>query len=97
MKEKEIDNAMIELATEGVSFDVYQYRTEWGIPVVYSVFDREKLDEDICNPMYLTTEDVHRLNQTEDILFQKALENTAFFMRCQIIDYSPVIALPVRN
>lgn len=88
MKEKEIDNAMIELATEGVSFNVYQYRTEWGIPVVYSVFDREKLDEDIRNPIYLTTEDVHRLNQTEDILFQKALENTAFFMRCQIISFS---------
>jgi len=88
LNEEILELVIVELATKSTSPKVYQYLTPWGIPVVYYTFNTQKLEEGIYEPLYFTLEDVRSFDQTEDELFQKVLDNTTIFMRCQIIPFS---------
>lgn len=67
---------MMELETECLSPDVYRYSTEWGMNVVYYIFDFELMENLILEPVYLNKVDIHFLGLTENELFQKVLKNT---------------------
>lgn len=72
----ELELVIMELETERLSPEVYRYRTEWGINVVYYIFDFEFMENYIFEPIYLNESDILFLGMAENELFQKVLKNT---------------------
>lgn len=72
----ELELVIMELETERLSPEVYRYRTEWGINVVYYIFDFEFMENYIFEPIYLKESDILFLGMAENELFQKVLKNT---------------------
>lgn len=85
MTEKAFNFLLMELETETLSPDVYRYCTDWGITVVYYMFDLQLLEKGIREPIYLCQEEFLLLEEKEDIIFQKILLNTVFGFRSRII------------
>ena len=61
LNDKELKLVIMELETESISPEVYRYRTEYGLSVVYYMFDIQKLEGFIFEPIYLYTDDVEFL------------------------------------
>lgn len=78
---------MMELETECLSPDVYRYSTEWGMNVVYYIFDFELMENLILEPIYLNKADIHFLGLTENELFQKVLKNTFIMSSPRIMPF----------
>ena len=92
LNDKELQLVIMELETESISPEVYRYRTEYGLTVVCYMFDIQKLESFIFEPIYLYTDDVECLlectGKTEKELFQIILGNTVAVMQTKIIPYS---------
>lgn len=82
---KELEIVLMELETENINPDVYRYRTEWGINVVYYIFDFQLMDELIFQPIYLNNSDIFYFGMTENELFQKVLKNTVIMTQPRIM------------
>lgn len=76
---------LMELETENLNPDVYRYRTEWGINVVYYIFNFQLMEELIFQPIYLNNSDIFYFGMTENELFQKVLKNTIIMTQPRII------------
>ncbi len=85
---KELEVVLMELETENLNPDVYRYRTEWGINVVYYIFDFQLMDELIFQPIYLNNSDIFYFGMTENELFQKVLKNTVIMTQPRIMLFS---------
>lgn len=85
---EELELIMMELETECLSPEVYRYSTEWGINVVYYIFDYELMENYIFEPIYLNTLDIHFLGLTEKELFQKVSNNTFMMSHPRIMPFS---------
>ena len=68
---KELEVVLMELETENLNPDIYRYRTEWGINVVYYIFDFQLMDELIFQPIYLNNSDIFYFGMTENELSKK--------------------------
>lgn len=82
---KELEVVLMELETENLNPDIYRYRTEWGINVVYYIFDFQLMDELIFQPIYLNNSDIFYFEMKENELFQKVLKNTVIMTQPRII------------
>lgn len=82
---KELEVVLMELETENLNPDIYRYRTEWGINVVYYIFDFQLMDELIFQPIYLNNSDIFYFGMTENELFQKVLKNTVIMTQPRIM------------
>lgn len=76
---------LMELETENLNPDVYRYRTEWGINVVYYIFNFQLMEELIFQPIYLNNSDIFYFGMTENELFKKVLKNTIIMTQPRII------------
>lgn len=85
--DEELELVMMELETECLSPEVYRYSTEWGINVVYYIFDYEFMENLIFRPIYLNKTDICYFGLTEKELFQKILKNTFIMSQPRIIPF----------
>lgn len=92
LTDKELELVMMELETESISPEAYRYRTEYGLSVVYYMFNIQKLEKLVFEPVYFYTDDVECLGKTEEELFQIILRNTMAIMQTKIIPYSSYLA-----
>lgn len=92
LTDKELELIIMEFETEFLSPEVYRYHSKYGLSVVYYIFDTEKLEKLIFEPIYLHTEDVAGLNKSEEELFKIILDNTIAIMQTKIIPYSTYLA-----
>jgi hypothetical protein len=76
---------LMELETENLNPDVYRYRTEWGINVVYYIFNFQLMEELIFQPIYLNNSDIFYFGMTENELFKKVLKNTIIMTQPRIM------------
>ena len=76
---------LMELETENLNPDVYRYRTEWGINIVYYIFNFQLMEELIFQPIYLNNSDIFYFGMTENELFQKVLKNTVIMTQPRIM------------
>lgn len=83
--DRELELVMMELETEGLPPEIYRYRTEWGMNVVYYIFDFELMEKLIFEPIYLSEFDIRFLRMTENELFQKVLKNTVLMSQPSIM------------
>lgn len=88
LTDKELEIVIMELETEGLSPEVYRYRTKYGLSVVYYMFDIQKLEKLVFEPIYFYTDDVECLGKSEEELFQIVLKNTVAIMQTNIISYA---------
>lgn len=88
LTDKELKLVVMELETESISPGVYRYHTKYGLSVVYYMFDIQKLENLVFEPIYLYTEDIECLDRSEDELFKIILDNTVSIMQNEIIPYS---------
>ncbi len=82
---KELEVVLMELETENLNPDIYRYRTEWGINVVYYIFDFQLMDELIFQLIYLNNSNIFYFGMTENELFQKVLKNTIIMTQPRIM------------
>jgi len=75
----------MELETENLNPDVYRYRTEWGINIVYYIFNFQLMEELIFQPIYLNNSDIFYFGMTENELFKKVLKNTIIMTQPRIM------------
>lgn len=92
LTDKELEIVIMELETKGLSPEVYRYRTKYGLSVVYYMFDIQKLEKLVFEPIYFHTDDVECLGKSEEELFQIVLKNTVAIMQTKIIPYSSYLA-----
>lgn len=85
--DKEIDLIMMELETEGLSEEIYRYKTKWGITVVYYMYDFRLLKDHIFKPIYLHYEDLYFVQEEEEF-FQKILLNTITISQMNIMPFT---------
>lgn len=85
LTDRELDLVMMELETENLSPKVYRYRTEWGINVIYYIFDFKLMEKLIFKPIYLHKSDIHSLEMAENELFQKVFNNTFLISQPRIM------------
>lgn len=76
---------LMELETENLNPDVYRYRTEWGINVVYYIFNFQLMEELIFQPIYLNNSDIFYFGMTENELFKKVLKNTIIMTQPRVM------------
>ena len=76
---------LMELETENLNPDVYRYRTEWGINIVYYIFNFQLMEELIFQPIYLNNSDIFYFGMTENELFKKVLKNTIIMTQPRIM------------
>ena len=88
LKKNELALLTMELETEDLSPEVYRYRTQYGVSVVYFMFDPELLRKYIFEPVYLSPEDVECEGMSEDDIFHAILESTVTIMHTEIIPFS---------
>lgn len=88
----ELELVMMELETDSISPEVYRYPTKYGLSVVYYMFNVQKLEKLVLEPVYFYTDDVESLGKSEAELFQIILHNTVAIMRTKIIPYSSYLA-----
>lgn len=92
LTDKELKLVMMELETESISPEVYRYRTQYGLSVVYYMFNVQKLEKLVFEPIHFYTDDVECLGKSEEELFQIILRNTVAIMQTKIIPYSSYLA-----
>lgn len=92
LTDKELEVVMMELETADKGPEIYRFHTKYGLPVVYYMFDLQKLENLVFEPIYFYTEDVERLGKSEEELFQIVLQNTVTIMQTKIIPYSRYLA-----
>lgn len=88
LKKNELSLLTMELETADLSPEVYRYRTQYGVSVVYFMFDPELLSKYIFEPVYLSPEDVECEGMSEDDIFHAILESTVTIMHTEIIPFS---------
>lgn len=88
LKKKELELLSMELETESLSPEVYRYRTEWGVSVVYYLFDPDLIEKYIFEPVYLSPADVECEGMSEEEIFKAILDSTVKIMRTKIIPFS---------
>ncbi len=87
LKKKELELLTMELETESLSPEVYRYRTDWGISVVYYLFDPDLLEQFIFEPVYLSPADVECEGMSEEEIFKAILDSTVKIMHTEIIPF----------
>ena len=92
LTDKELELVMMELETESISPETYRYHTKYGFSVVYYMFNIQKLEKLVFEPVYFYTDDVECLGKSEEELFQIILRNTVVIMQTKIIPYSSYLA-----
>lgn len=88
LKKNELALLTMELETEDLSPEVYRYRTEYGVSVVYFIFDPELISQYIFEPVYLSPADVECEGMSEEDIFHAILESTVTIMHTEIIPFS---------
>lgn len=88
LKRSELGLLTMELETEPLEPDVYRYETQWGLSVVYYIFDPELMEKLIFEPVYMSPADVECEGMSEEEIFQAVLESTVAIMKTEIIPFS---------
>ncbi len=88
LKKNELALLTMELETADLSPEVYRYRTEYGVSVVYFMFDPELISKYVFEPVYLSPADVECEGMSEEDIFHAILESTVTIMHTEIIPFS---------
>ena len=88
LKRSELELLTLELETEPLSPEVYRYQTQWGLSVVYYIFDPDLIKKYIFEPVYMSPAAVECKGMSEEEIFQAVLESTVTIMQTEIIPFS---------